>query len=105
MFSSLDVTTAECQFPTDKAMILRAVEQQHGSAYAFNTKLKLQLLLEPLSYRCGVCCSMCQKNVTLKPKNLNMFRNWILKATIQAYSLIFLQANLTCQSCKVVVNP
>ena len=60
MFSSLDVTTAECQFPTDKAMILRAVEQQHGSAYAFNTKLKLQLLLEPLSYRCGVCCSMCQ---------------------------------------------
>ncbi len=51
------MTTAECQFPTDKVMILRAVEQQHGSAYAFNSKLKLQLLLEPLSYRWVGHCS------------------------------------------------
>ncbi|KAG2491744.1 hypothetical protein HYH03_009907 [Edaphochlamys debaryana] len=51
VFRSLDIRKAQCQFPKDKGMILAAVERQHGSAEAFNAKLRLQLLLEPLSYR------------------------------------------------------
>ncbi|KAG2448525.1 hypothetical protein HYH02_006416 [Chlamydomonas schloesseri] len=51
VFGSLDIRKAECQFPEDKKMILATVERQHGSAEQFNTKLKLQLLLEPVSYR------------------------------------------------------
>ncbi|KAG2489809.1 hypothetical protein HYH03_011758 [Edaphochlamys debaryana] len=47
---SIDIRLANCQFPADKDMILRSVEAQHGSAQAFNTNLRLQLLLEPLSY-------------------------------------------------------
>ncbi|KAG2491803.1 hypothetical protein HYH03_009963 [Edaphochlamys debaryana] len=51
VFRTVDIQTAECQFPKDKEMILAAVEEQHGSAAAFNAKLRLQLLLQPLSYR------------------------------------------------------
>ncbi|KAG2427876.1 hypothetical protein HXX76_012196 [Chlamydomonas incerta] len=48
--NTLDVTKAECQFPADKDMILQVVSRQHGSTDTFNHKLRLQLLLEPLSY-------------------------------------------------------
>ncbi|KAG2452669.1 hypothetical protein HYH02_002902 [Chlamydomonas schloesseri] len=48
--NTLDVTKAECQYPADKDMILEVVTRQHGSTDAFNHKLRLQLLLEPLSY-------------------------------------------------------
>eukprot|EP00198_Chlamydomonas_reinhardtii_P000796 XP_001690131.1 flagellar associated protein [Chlamydomonas reinhardtii] len=51
VYGSLDIRMAECQFPADKEMILATVERQHGSAELFNTTLKLQLLLEPVSYR------------------------------------------------------
>lgn len=51
VFSTLDVAAAETQFPRDKDMILAGVVAQHGSAQAFDEKLKLQLLLQPLSYR------------------------------------------------------
>jgi hypothetical protein len=37
--------------PADKAMILGKIAAHHGSAAAFNDALKLQLLLNPLSYR------------------------------------------------------
>ncbi len=52
---TLDVEEAQTQFPGDKAMILADVMGLHGSTAAFNHKLRLQLLLEPLSYRvtCG----------------------------------------------------
>jgi hypothetical protein len=51
LIASLDVTRAKCFKPEDEVAILADVVAQHGSAHAFNTKLKLQLLLEPLSYR------------------------------------------------------
>ncbi|KAG2423194.1 hypothetical protein HXX76_010962 [Chlamydomonas incerta] len=50
VFRDLDVEAANCFRPEDKDMIMREVRKQHGSAAAFNAKLKLQLLLEPLSY-------------------------------------------------------
>ncbi|EFJ51825.1 hypothetical protein VOLCADRAFT_87388 [Volvox carteri f. nagariensis] len=50
VFADLDVERAECFRPADKEMIMREVRRQHGSPEAFNSKLKLQLLLEPLSY-------------------------------------------------------
>ncbi|KXZ53003.1 hypothetical protein GPECTOR_8g372 [Gonium pectorale] len=50
VFRDLDVEAAECFRPEDKQMIMREVRRQHGSPEAFNSKLKLQLLLEPLSY-------------------------------------------------------
>ncbi len=37
--------------PPDKAMVLRAVTSQWGSPDAFNTALRMQLMLEPMSYR------------------------------------------------------
>ncbi len=48
--NTLDVETAQTQFPDDKAMILADVMALHGSTAAFNHKLRLQLLLEPLNY-------------------------------------------------------
>ncbi|GIL63108.1 hypothetical protein Vafri_17234 [Volvox africanus] len=50
VFADLDVERAECFRPADKEMIMTEVRRQHGSPEAFNAKLKLQLLLEPLSY-------------------------------------------------------
>lgn len=50
VYSTLDVNTAECQFPADKDFIMGEVVKHHGSADMFNRKLRLQLLLEPLSY-------------------------------------------------------
>ncbi|GIL88536.1 hypothetical protein Vretifemale_16496, partial [Volvox reticuliferus] len=50
VFADLDVERAECFRAADKDMIMREVRRQHGSPEAFNSKLKLQLLLEPLSY-------------------------------------------------------
>ncbi|KAG2452109.1 hypothetical protein HYH02_003143 [Chlamydomonas schloesseri] len=50
VFRDLDVEAANCFRPEDKDMIMHEVRKQHGSAAAFNAKLKLQLLLEPLSY-------------------------------------------------------
>ncbi|KAG2490965.1 hypothetical protein HYH03_010641 [Edaphochlamys debaryana] len=50
VFRDLDVERAECFRAADKEMIMREVKRQHGSPAAFNAKLKLQLLLEPLSY-------------------------------------------------------
>ncbi|KAG2422132.1 hypothetical protein HXX76_016255, partial [Chlamydomonas incerta] len=48
--ATIDVEKAECFKPADKAFILGDVRRIHGSAQRFNAKLKLQLLLEPLSY-------------------------------------------------------
>ncbi|PNH06904.1 WD repeat domain-containing protein, partial [Tetrabaena socialis] len=48
---SINVTEAACYKPEDKVMILNEVSRHHTSPEVFNTKLKLQLLLEPLSYR------------------------------------------------------
>jgi hypothetical protein len=49
LLSKIDVANAQCSSDEDKAAIMRKVEQQHGSAQAFDAALKLQLLLEPLS--------------------------------------------------------
>ncbi len=46
----IDVEQAECFMPADKDMILAKIAEHHGSAAAFNTALKLQLLLEPISH-------------------------------------------------------
>ncbi|PNH07715.1 Vegetative incompatibility protein HET-E-1 [Tetrabaena socialis] len=54
VLSSIDVEEAKCYKPEDKVMILREVCLHHKSPEVFNTKLKLQLLLEPLSYRVDV---------------------------------------------------
>ncbi|PNH10193.1 WD repeat domain-containing protein [Tetrabaena socialis] len=51
LVGSLDVELAECYSPDDKIAILRDVVEQHGSTSEFNDKLKLQLMLQPLSYR------------------------------------------------------
>jgi hypothetical protein len=48
---SLDISKAQCFDPDDREMIMADVDATHGSADAFNRKLRLQLLLEPLSYR------------------------------------------------------
>ncbi|KAG2422635.1 hypothetical protein HXX76_015873 [Chlamydomonas incerta] len=48
--ATIDVEKAECFKPADKASSWGDVRRIHGSAQRFNAKLKLQLLLEPLSY-------------------------------------------------------
>ena len=47
----IDVESAECYDPADKAMIMKKITEHHGSPAAFNAALKLQLLLSPLSYK------------------------------------------------------
>ena len=51
VIETLDVEKAECLMPEDKAMILNNIRTHHGSSTAFDTALKLQLLLAPLSYK------------------------------------------------------
>ncbi|KAG2433318.1 hypothetical protein HXX76_008384 [Chlamydomonas incerta] len=54
IYGDLDVRRAECFFEGDKVFIMGQVDKYHGSADAFNAKLRLQLLLEPLSYAVDV---------------------------------------------------
>lgn len=54
VFNSIDVEKADCFKPEDKVTILSEVVQQYGTPQAFNNKLKLQIMLEPLSYRIDV---------------------------------------------------
>ncbi|PNH07719.1 hypothetical protein TSOC_005803 [Tetrabaena socialis] len=54
VLSSINVAEAKCYKEEDKVMILSEVCLHHNSPEVFNTKLKLQLLPEPLSYRVDV---------------------------------------------------
>eukprot|EP00798_Chlamydomonas_sp_ICE-L_P023218 gene23218-30439_t len=47
---NIDVNKAESEMPEDKAMILDRIKTHHGSAEAFNTSLRTQLMLRPLSH-------------------------------------------------------
>eukprot|EP00955_Chlamydomonas_euryale_P102722 365441-Chlamydomonas_euryale.AAC.12 len=47
----INVGAAECQFPDDKKMIESVIKEHHGSLRFFDMALKLQLLLDPLSYK------------------------------------------------------
>ncbi|GAX81308.1 hypothetical protein CEUSTIGMA_g8739.t1 [Chlamydomonas eustigma] len=47
----LDVEKASCQYEYDTRMILGNIRNHHGSTAKFNTALKLQLMLSPLSYK------------------------------------------------------
>ncbi|KAG2439063.1 hypothetical protein HYH02_006590 [Chlamydomonas schloesseri] len=49
VWDSIDVERSQCFKAEDKAMILQQVVEHYGSAAAFDAKLKLQLLLQPLS--------------------------------------------------------
>ena len=51
VIETLDVEKAQCLRVEDKAMILNNIKTHHGSCAAFDTALKLQLLLTPLSYK------------------------------------------------------
>ena len=51
---AIDVEKAECFDGKDKEMILRKIKEHHGSTTAFDSALKLQLLLRPLSYTVGM---------------------------------------------------
>ena len=47
----IDVEKAECFMDIDRQMILGKITEHHGSPKLFNANLKLQLLLDPPSYR------------------------------------------------------
>ena len=47
----IQVEKADCEQDNDRKMILGNIERHHGSTSAFNSALKLQLLMKPLSYR------------------------------------------------------
>ncbi|GAX78217.1 hypothetical protein CEUSTIGMA_g5659.t1 [Chlamydomonas eustigma] len=47
----IDVDKAGCQYPDDTKMILENIRKHHGSTSSFNAALKLQLMLNPLSYK------------------------------------------------------
>jgi hypothetical protein len=47
----IDVERAVCYDPADKAMIMAKITEHHRSPADFNTALKLQLLLSPLSFK------------------------------------------------------
>ncbi|GIL56284.1 hypothetical protein Vafri_11626 [Volvox africanus] len=51
IIGGLDIRQASCKNVADKAMIQAAIAASYGSSEAFNTQLRLQLLLQPLSYR------------------------------------------------------
>ena len=51
VFKSINVAKAECFDPKDKEMILAQVNKLYGSPENFNSKLKLQLMLQPLRYK------------------------------------------------------
>ena len=47
----IDVDKAECWDPRDKEMILGKIRLHHASTAAFNTALRLQLMLDPVSFK------------------------------------------------------
>jgi hypothetical protein len=51
LLSQINITDATCSETKDKTAIINKVVTQYGSAEAFDASLKLQLLLEPLSYK------------------------------------------------------
>ena len=51
VIAGIDVDNAECFSPADLEMILGNIRHNYGTTAAFNTYLKLQLLLCPLSYK------------------------------------------------------
>ena len=51
VIETLDVEKAQCLKSEDKEMILSNIQSHHGSCAEFDTALKLQLLLAPLSYK------------------------------------------------------
>ena len=48
---TLNVEKAQCLMEEDKIIILNNIREHHGSCADFDTALKLQLLLEPMSYK------------------------------------------------------
>ncbi len=52
--SSIDVNKAECVWPSDLELIRDNILKHHHSFSAFDTRLKLHLMLDPLSYKVGL---------------------------------------------------
>ena len=72
----LDVGKAECCYEADKQMILDKVKAEHGSTANFNQKLKLQLMLQPLSYRADL--ARLQKHASGASECLRRAKEWLL---------------------------
>ena len=51
IIKEIDVEKANCWSPGDKTDILDKIRKHHGSTDAFNEKLRLQLMLNPVSYK------------------------------------------------------
>ncbi len=51
---SINVEKTECVRAEDREMILGNIIRHHHSYAAFDVRLKLQLMLDPLSYKVGV---------------------------------------------------
>ncbi len=49
--AEIDVAAADCFSASDKAMILDRIVAHHGGTREFDAKLKLHLMLDPLSYK------------------------------------------------------
>jgi WD40 repeat protein len=54
IITAINVEHAQCYAPDDKVMILGKIIEVHGSAEKFNLSLRLELLLQPLSYKVDV---------------------------------------------------
>ena len=54
IITAIDVERAQCFALEDKVMILGKITEVHGSAETFNLSLRLELLLQPLSYKIDV---------------------------------------------------
>ncbi|KAG2422512.1 hypothetical protein HXX76_015980 [Chlamydomonas incerta] len=72
---SINIRNAQCQFERDKAMILRCVEELHGSADRFDAALKLQLMLEPLSHHADLRRLLGRAQGTTW--TLDSFQRWV----------------------------
>ena len=58
-------------------MILGKVKAEHGSTANFNQKLKLQLMLQPLSYRADL--ARLQQHTPGTSECLRRIKEWVLK--------------------------
>ena len=54
IIKAIDVENSQSYSPADKAMILDRIREVHGSTDNFNLSLRLELLLEPISYSVDV---------------------------------------------------
>ncbi|GIL66739.1 hypothetical protein Vafri_20215, partial [Volvox africanus] len=77
IFRSIDVDAAKATVLSDKQMILDDIRAKHGSTEAFNAKLKLRFLLDPLDAKPDMMALAARAGTDAAQWNLRPVAEWL----------------------------